>query len=139
MLTEALDRMPHRGAMRLITGIDQADDASIACCADGHMAQDYPLRIGGVLYTASLIELGAQAAAAHASLYGLGQAHMGLVLTVSDVVFQGDRVEDPAPLIVTGTRVEMLALAASYSFEVKQGEAAVVTGNVLLSMEPVDT
>ena len=138
MLAEALDRMPHRGAMRLITGIDRADETVIACHADGHMALDYPLRLGGVLYTASLLELGAQAAAAHASLHGLGQAHMGLVLSISDVEFNGDRVENPAPLNVTGTRVEMLALAASYRFEVRQEDTLLVSGNVLLSMEPVE-
>ena len=137
MLAEALDRMPHRGAMRLITGIDLADETVISCRADGHAAPDYPLRLGGVLYTAALIELGAQAAAAHASLFGLGQAHMGLVLTVSDVDFLGDRVEDPTPLKVTGTRVEMLALAASYRFEVGQGDVTLASGSVLLSMEPV--
>lgn len=137
MLAEALDRMPHRGAMRLITEIEQADETVIACRADGHAAHDYPLRLGGVLYTAALVELGAQAAAAHASLFGLGQAHMGLVLTVSDVAFHGDRINSPAPLRITGTRVEMLSLAACYRFEVGQGETLLASGSVLLSMEPV--
>ncbi|MFK7944691.1 MAG: hypothetical protein AB8B85_17530 [Paracoccaceae bacterium] len=139
MLAEALERMPHTGPMRLITGIDQADDTSIVCHADGHTADSYPLRLGGVLYSAALVELGAQAAAAHASLFGLGHAHMGLVLTISDVTLSVERIENPDRLVITGTRIELLAMAASYRFDVRQAGAAIASGSVLLSMERVNT
>ena len=67
-LETALARMPHRGAMRLIAGIVTADERAITCHTTDHRDPTYPLRLDGVLHTATLTELGAQAAAAHASL-----------------------------------------------------------------------
>ncbi len=139
MLAEALERMPHAGPMRLIEAIEFLDDTHIRCTAVDHAAGDYPLRLGGVLYVAALVELGAQAAAAHASLFGMGAAHTGLVLTLSAVTMQGDEVHAPEPLAVEAKRLHGLDNAAGYRFSVSQAGANLVTGETLLSMQTVES
>ena len=136
MLAEALARMPHAGAMRLIAAIEGADRAGIRCRAIDHSAPDYPLRLDGVLHAAALVELGAQAAAAHASLYGTGAAHAGLVLALSDVELRCTPIEDAQPLRIVADRLEQIEGAAAYRFTVLQSEAPLVSGTVLLSMRP---
>jgi predicted hotdog family 3-hydroxylacyl-ACP dehydratase len=134
MLAEALARMPHSGAMRLIADIEYADEDGIRCKATDHAAPGYPLRLGGVLYAAALVELGAQAAAAHASLFGMGAAHTGLVLAIGDLALHRDRVDDPEPLGMAAQRLDQLDKAASYRFSVTQSAAPLVTGEILLSI-----
>jgi predicted hotdog family 3-hydroxylacyl-ACP dehydratase len=134
MLAEAQARMPHSGAMQLIAAIESADATRIRCRATGHSAPDHPLRLDGVLYAAALVELGAQAAAAHASLFGMDAAHTGLVLAIGDLALHRDRVEDAAPLCVAAERVHRLDTAAAYRFSVTQGAAELVAGEILLSM-----
>ena len=136
MLAEALARMPHAGAMRLIAAIESADATGIRCRATDHAAPDHPLRIDGVLHAAALVELGAQAAAAHASLFGMDAAHTGLVLALGDLALHRDRIDDPAPLRISAERLHQLDTAAAYRFSVVQGGAPVVTGEILLSMRP---
>jgi predicted hotdog family 3-hydroxylacyl-ACP dehydratase len=137
MFAEALARMPHAGAMRLIADIEGAEHTRISCRASDHSAQDYPLRLDGVLYTAALVELGAQAAAAHASLFGVGAAHSGLVLALSDVELPCARVEGAQPIRVVADRLDQIEGAAAYRFTVLQSVAPLATGTVLLSMRPV--
>lgn len=134
MLEEALDRMPHRGAMRLIGSIEKADDAMIRCIARDHFDGDYPLRLNGVLYASALVELGAQAAAAHASLYGLGAAHTGLVLSIGAVEFHRNEVPDNGNLQIVAQRLRALGMAASYHFSVGLHGAPITSGEVLLSI-----
>ncbi len=134
MLLEALARMPHAGPMRLIAAIEAADEDRIRARATEHAAMDYPLRLDGVLYAAALVELGAQAAAVHASVFGMGAAHTGLVLAIGDLVLHRDRIETSAPLRITAERLDQLDSAAAYRLAVTQGHAPVVTGEILLSI-----
>lgn len=137
MLAEALSRMPHEGPMQLLQSILRVDAESICCRATSHEGEDHPLRLNGVLHATALLELGAQTAAAHASLFGLGRAHTGLVLAVSAAEFTCARVTSPAVLTVAAKRLDTLSLAASYHFEVRQAERLLVSSTVLLSMLPV--
>lgn len=134
MLAEALQRMPHAGAMRLIAAVEAADATRIDCRATDHAAPDYPLRLDGVLYSAALVELGAQAAAAHASIFGVGAAHTGLVLAIGDLDLHRDCVDDPHPLRMTAERLDRIGSAVAYRFDVTQAGAPLVTGELLLSM-----
>lgn len=134
VLAEALARMPHAGTMRLVASIEAADATCIRCRATDHARPDHPLRLGGVLHAAALVELGAQAAAAHASLFGMGMAHAGLVLAIGDVALHGNRIESAEPLRMSAERLHQLETAAAYRFVVTQGTAHVVTGEILLSM-----
>jgi len=134
MLEQALERMPHRGAMRLIRGITSADEVTIACVATDHRAPEYPLRLDGVLHAATLVELGAQAAAAHTSIFGTRSAHTGFVLSVGMVELHCGRVPDDDILEVRATQTMTMDMAAGYQFEVTMAGRSLVSGNVLLSM-----
>lgn len=133
-LETALERMPHRGAMRLIAEITTADETSISCRGTDHRGPAYPLRLDGKLHTATLAELGAQAAAAHASLFGMGAAHTGLVLSLSDVTIHRSQPQEAAPLDVTATRTTLLDEMAGYDFEIREGDGVLLSGSVLLSL-----
>lgn len=138
MLSEALERMPHAGRMRLIAAVEHADGSVIRCLARDHSGADYPLRLGGILYAASLVELGAQAAAAHASVFGVGAAHTGLVLTIGDLSLSRESVDRPQPLRMTAERLRELDLAVGYRFGVAQEGAMIAEGELLLSMRKAD-
>jgi predicted hotdog family 3-hydroxylacyl-ACP dehydratase len=135
MLRDAFERMPHAGPMRLIDKIVSADASKILCIARDHSVASYPLRLDGVLHACTLVELGAQAAAAHTSLFGSGGAHTGLVLALSSVEVFVDRVADDAPLTVRAEQRQALDDAARYHFEVTDGTGTVVAGDVLLSLQ----
>jgi predicted hotdog family 3-hydroxylacyl-ACP dehydratase len=132
---EAFKRMPHAGPMRLIDQIVSADASEILCVARDHGIASYPLRFDGALHPCALVELGAQAAAAHMSLFGIGGAHTGLVLALQNVEVSVDRIADDAPLTVRAKQCQMLDDAARYQFEVIDGTGTVVTGEVLLSLQ----
>ena len=134
MLADALARMPHSGAMRLITAIEHADATCIRCRATDHASPDYPLRLDGVLHAAALVELGAQAAAAHASLFGMEAAHTGLVLAIGGLALHCCRVEGAEPLRMTAERMHRQSTAAAYRFAVVQGATTLAAGEILLSM-----
>ena len=57
----ALARMPHKGNMRLIDRVVSVSERQIHCIATPHNDATYPLRIDGTLFSACLVELGAQA------------------------------------------------------------------------------
>jgi predicted hotdog family 3-hydroxylacyl-ACP dehydratase len=139
MLEQALERMPHSGPMRLIDRIEAADEDALTCLAKPHAAQHYPLRLDGLLFTTTLVELGAQAAAAHASLFGMGAAHTGLILSISNARFGPELVEAPDPFRIVAKRVRLMDNAASYVFEITQNNEHLVEGEVLLSMIPRET
>ena len=107
----ALDRMPHKGAMQLIASVEALDETTIYCRAKSHKGRDYPLRTDGRLMTAALVEIGAQAAAAHASIHGQDGSHIGMLLSLQKVEILQLRAEDaPAPLVA---RASLLHGAAS--------------------------
>jgi predicted hotdog family 3-hydroxylacyl-ACP dehydratase len=81
------------------------------------------------------VELGAQAAAAHTSLFGVGGAHTGLVLAFGNVVVFRERVAGEGPLTVRAERRQSLEDAARYRFEVMDRTGTVVAGDVLLSLQ----
>lgn len=136
MTRNALARMPHKDAMLLIDRVRDLGPDHIDCLASDHRALDYPLRIAGRLEAVSLIELGAQAAAAHASVHGIGGAHTGLLLALRqvDVLEQAvDALE--APLIVRAERISGDDGGAQYRFSIRAGEVEVIRGQAFLSMQ----
>ena len=132
----ALQRMPHRGEMLLIETVLEADEDSIRCQAKPHQTPHYPLRVDDKLPATALVELGAQAAAAHASLHGVGAAHVGLLLTLSGVEI-GTISPDAAPdgLHIYAWREHGDKRSARYRFEVQTMYAeTLLSGNAVLSM-----
>lgn len=135
MTDELLERMPQKGPMLLIERIVEIDTDRIRCRARDHGAADYPLRIDGILEPASLVELGAQAAAAHASAHGMGQRHAGLLLALRDVEILRDA--GPGPLEVRAERLFFDEGGARYRFAVGPEAAPVVSGEATMQMRRV--
>ena len=132
----ALQRMPHRGAMQLIASVLEADQTVIRCQAKPHTMPSYPLRVEGRLHRMAFVELGAQAAAAHASLYGIGTAHVGLLLTLNGVEMgEADPETITTQLEIRAERLHGDEGSARYCFEVMGGDAGMVlSGGAVLSM-----
>ena len=133
---DAIDRMPQKGIMCLIQEVLSADETSIRCRAKDHRSVKYPLRIAGELMTASLVELGAQAAAAHASLYGIGTHHAGMLLALQNVELRDadDNLSDGL-LEASAERVHFDDAAARYRFAVHYRSSEVLSGEAMLMMQ----
>ncbi len=134
-----LDRMPQKGAMRLIDEILEVGEDAIRCAVRDHTAPDYPLRINGRLYAVSLVELGAQAAAAHASLFGIGGHHAGLLLALSGIsVGQSAEIDATSPLEARARRLDFDDGGARYRFEVLADGAVLIEGQAMLKMQAIE-
>ena len=122
--------------MRLIRTIISADDTRIHCLAKDHTKLDYPLRLDGVLYAATLAELGAQAAAAHASLFEMRGAHTGLLVALQDVEFPTQEVgNEHCRLDVFAEQLQFSGNSAIYRFRVSSGSADLLNGRATLTMK----
>ena len=135
-LNDALERMPHMGAMRLIEQITSATEAEIHCLGVPHGDAAYPLRLGGILYTANLVELGAQAAAAHASMGELKGNHTGLLIGLQNItLFTSTVPEGPENLRVTARQLHFDGNGALYDFEIGSQEQIYIQGRATLKMQ----
>lgn len=135
MTAEALARMPHKGPMLLIAEIVETTDDRIVARARDHRNPAHPLRIDGTLHAPALVELGAQAAAAHASLHGIGGAHTGLLLALREAeVLRHDPDAASGPFTVTAERLAADASGARYRFRVSDGATDHLRGEALMSM-----
>ena len=137
-LQHALERMPQKGPMLLIEQVVSADASDIHCIACDHTSADYPLRLDGRLMPVSLVELGAQAAAAHASIIAIGDHHAGLLLALHRVeVTNPGALDSGERLHAHATQLHFDEGGARYSFTVTAGERAILTGQAMLKMEAV--
>tara|TARA_R110002110_G_scaffold11824_4_gene56603 strand:+ start:3604 stop:4029 length:426 start_codon:yes stop_codon:yes gene_type:complete len=135
---DAIDRMPQKDGMCLIEEVLDADETSIRCRAKEHWNDTYPLRVGGQLMNASLVELGAQAAAAHASLYGIGDHHAGMLLALHNIeIRQADGSLTDTPLEADAERVHFDETGARYRFSVRDCATEVLSGEAMLMMQAV--
>jgi predicted hotdog family 3-hydroxylacyl-ACP dehydratase len=122
--------------MLLLDRIVDADETSIKCVARAHAAANYPLRINGVLYSLVLSEVGAQAAAAHASLFQMRGEHNGLLTALKNVVFATQVTPDaPKNLDVSAKQLHCDYSGAIYEFTVSGAGADIITGQAVLKME----
>lgn len=136
---DAIDRMPQKGKMLLIEDVLRVDEASIACRARDHRCGNYPLRLNGRLFSVSLVELGAQAAAAHASLFGVGGHHAGLLLSLRDVhISEDDADRLDQRLEASAERIHFDEGGARYRFAVSSGPHEILQGEALLMMQAIE-
>lgn len=136
----ALDQMPHKGAMLLLERVVEANAEMIICLARDHRHPDYPLRIDGRLYGVCLVELGTQAAAAHASLYGVSGHNAGLLLALSRVeVIQNDGDATEGRLESRARRLHFDKNSARYSFDVRDKTREILRGEAILKMQALET
>jgi len=133
----AFERMPQTGAMMLLDEVLTADETTIVCRARDHRVDNYPLRTEGLLMGVSLVELGAQAAAAHASLHGIGRPHRGLLAALHNVTVQTGAGLD-GPLEVRAERLYFDDGWARYRFTITCGADKYMWGDASLVMEPVE-
>ncbi len=135
-LDRALDRMPHKGAMRLIERIVSADEAQIHCIGINHAVGNYPLRLDGRLFSVALVELGAQAAAAHASLFDIKGSHTGLLIALQNVEVLRHEVEKNSEnLEIFANQLHFDANGAIYGFRVSDEHGDLVKGRAILKMK----
>lgn len=132
----ALERMPHKGVMRLIESIVSASQQEIHCIGAPHTGENYPLRIDGSLFSSSLVELGAQAAAAHASLFGIRGNHTGLLIGLQKIEIHRPTVEGHSkPLEVRAKQLHFDTNGSLYEFNVAGGGVDFVSGRAALKMQ----
>ncbi len=136
LLHDALSRMPHSGPMRLIETIESITETRINCRATDHRASCYPLRLNGKLSRVALVELGAQAAAAHCSIHGIGSHHIGLLLTIQNTNID-NVVSLASRLRIEALRLDQSDMSARYEFAVLSKTGTVVSGELLLQMQEV--
>jgi len=135
-LERALDRMPHKGAMRLIERIVSADKSQIHCIAASHASDDYPLRLHARLFSVSLVELGAQTAAAHASLFDVKGHHTGLLIALQGVeILRHEVRETRKNLEIFAKQLHFDANGAIYGFRVSGEFGDLVKGRAILKMK----
>lgn len=133
---DCLERMPHKGAMRLIERITSVTDTEIHCQGVPHGDASYPLRLDGVLYTANLVELGAQAAAAHASIGDLKGNHTGLLIALQNIDLKTPTVTDcSAPLSIIARQLHFDGNGALYDFEIRAQAQTYISGRATLKMQ----
>lgn len=135
---QGLERIPHKGAMCLIERVVETSADRIHCIARDHTDHDYPLRLDGTLFAATLVELGAQAAAVHTSLHTIADNHVGLLVGLRDVnisVLTIDNVDDR--LEVHADQLHVDPGVALYGFCVRCNGNDVVTGKAMLKMKGV--
>ena len=131
----ALDQMPHKGAMLLIDHIVCVTETQIECVGTPHGAPAYPLRIDGVLFPASLVELGAQAAAAHASLHTVKGAHEGLLVGLQNTeIHQGKAVVGTGNLNISADQIYLDRSGMIYQFTVRIEDENIISGRVVLKV-----
>ncbi len=135
-LNDALERMPHKGAMRLIDQITAVSKEEIHCLGVPHGDADYPLRLHGILYTANLVELGAQAAAAHASIGDLKGNHTGLLIGLQNVTLMTSTVSDCSEALhITARQLHFDGNGALYNFEISSQGQKYIEGRATLKMQ----
>jgi len=122
--------------MRLIERIISVSETEIHCLAMPHGNADYPLRLNCILYTANLVELGAQAAAAHASTGELKGNHTGLLIGLQNVNLITSTVIDCSDnLHITARQLHFDGNGALYDFEVSAQGQKYVEGRATLKMQ----
>lgn len=133
--------IPHQGTMCLLDSVQQWSDEDITCRARSHRCADNPLRGGERLGIANGIEFAAQAMAVHGALLAGDDAPptVGFLTSVRDVQWQRSRLDDiDGDLIVHAQRISGNATSLLYRFDLRAGEAVVLSGraSVLIKAPP---
>lgn len=133
---DALANMPHKGNMLLIESIEDADELHIQVLAKPHSSAQYPLRVNGELYSVALCEVGAQAAAAHASLFQMKGSHKGLLTALKSVKAERQTVPNTGQqLRVSAHKLHDDAGGSIYGFSIALGEDLILSGQSVLKIE----
>lgn len=132
--------IPHAGAMCLLERVVCWNDSSIALTTSTHRDPANPLAGSAGLRAVHLCEYGAQAMAVHGGLVARARgdrALPGLLVSLRDVVFDGDFVHDlDGDLRVEAQRIQASDSAWQYSFRVLHAETVLAQGRAVVSAAP---
>ncbi len=131
-------RLPHTGAMRLLTDPCRYDRERILCPVGNHRDPEHPLRAHQRLGAACAVEYAAQAMAAHASALH-GQAtpvRAGALVSVRQLTFAVERLDALAkPVRVLAACRARDRAAAWYEFALVSGDEPRVWGESLVALD----
>ena len=127
--------IPHALGMCLLDTVEAWDVHSIVCTAVSHRAERNPLRSAHQLAALNLCEYGAQAMAVHGGLLAQrehgGKAAAGMLVSLRDVEFAVDRIDDiEAPLTVTARSKVAGPGGSLYEFEISADGRWLARGRV---------
>jgi len=150
-----IERMiPHAGSMVLLDNVEAWSADHIVCTAHSHASATNPLRRAEMLSSVMAIEYAAQAVAVHGGLcrnLACGEAAMadaaesenssaarrGYLAVLSEVEWRQPRIDSiTAALQVRATRLAVLSAATEYAFEICAAGDTLVTGRLMIAMEP---
>jgi predicted hotdog family 3-hydroxylacyl-ACP dehydratase len=130
-------RIPHKGSMCLLDGVDSHDEHEIVCSALSHHWPDHPLRDEGGLGIAAGIEYAAQAMAVHGALRdGASAAGGGYLVSARDVTWSVQRLDSlSGPLSVRAQRLSATASNVMYRFSLHADGQQVLSGRATVMLE----
>ena len=124
--------------MCLLDSVEACDADSITCRASSHRSPSNPLRHHGVLAVVHGAEYAAQAIAAHGSLHGhTGKPRGGMIAVLSNIHWTVPRLDTLADdLIIQASKTADLAEGMAYGFSIHAGKATVMTGDMIIALQP---
>lgn len=128
------NKLPHKGAMRLLERVLDWDQEAIRCEILSHLSGDNPLRRAGVLASVHAVEYAAQAAAVHGVLCNvLDGGPILLLAAVRDLRLVVDRLDTlPAPLQICAVLHARSGPNAIYQFTLQSGDSPCAGGSLTL-------
>ena len=136
-------RIPHKGEMCLLDGVDSHTEHEIICSALSHRWPDNPLRDESGLGILAGIEYAAQAMAVHGALRddGVETRGGGYLVSARDVTWSVRRLDLlSGPLSVRAQRLSGTASNVMYRFSLHAGVDEILSGRatVILDATGVD-
>lgn len=131
MLTQAeiYPLLPHAGDMVLIDRVESWTAHDIVCATRSHLRPDNPLRRGGRLSIVCAIEYGAQAMRIHGGLMSNEIETHGLLASLRDIVFFGDRLDGvDSQLVIRAAMLYRDRHGTIYDFSVGADSGLLLTG-----------
>lgn len=142
---EIARRIPHQGGMCLLATVTAWDGDRIECQASSHQAGGNPLRAQDRLGAACGVEYAAQAMAVHGALVAESTAdslaagsvpRAGYLASIRSVTLHVDRLDTIAvPLRVSAERLSGDNNTVLYSFAVKAGDTALLSGRAVVVLD----
>lgn len=141
---EIAARIPHAGRMVLLDEVSEWDGERIVCRSENHLDRANPLYVSGQLSSVCAIEFAAQAMAVHGSLLVRDddtatvtmKPRAGFLASVRNVDLRVARLDDVhGVLTIEATRESGDDTRVLYRFEVRDGEAVLVSGRAAVVLQ----
>jgi predicted hotdog family 3-hydroxylacyl-ACP dehydratase len=130
--------IPHSGAMCLLDGVSEWNEARIRCFTRSHRDPANPLRSAGRLSALCAIEYAAQAMATHGALSGrlAHRPSAGYLASLRDVACNRRWLDDVTQdLVIEAERIMGDDAHVVYRFSVKAGDNEIMSGRAAVSLD----